>query len=94
MTAYNSISFICEAFGDEVVITWLFEGLPLIRGVVEITNNSEIVTSTFTLSSPFLEDSGLYTCSISNGLPALSPRTVQVANASLEVLPSKPFFLS
>ncbi len=90
--AYNSTFFLCEAFSENVVVTWLFQGEPLISiEEVETSYNPEsrVTTSTLTLSSPSLEDSGLYTCSVSNGVPAISPRTRQTANASLLVLSSK-----
>lgn len=89
--AYNSTTFICEAFGDDIVFTWLFQGVPVTsRWEVETSNNSDAgVTSTLTLSTISLEDSGIYTCRVSNGRPVLSPRTRQTAHAALLVLPSK-----
>ncbi len=94
VTAYSNTSLNCQSFGEGTNITWSFNGRPLVLNEMTLIQESydpdtSITSSYLTLISPSLEEAGVYHCTVSNGVPITSPRTLHTANASLLILPSK-----
>ncbi|XP_064394608.1 hemicentin-1-like isoform X2 [Halichondria panicea] len=95
VTAYSNTSLNCQSFGEGTNITWSFNGRPLVLNEMTLIQESydpdtSITSSYLTLISPSLEEAGVYHCTVSNGVPITSPRTLHTANASLLILPIAP----